>query len=41
MRIFHFNFYEANKDKVKILINAILYHAAPKRISLLFAYDYR
>ncbi|KAK9696489.1 Myotubularin-like phosphatase domain [Popillia japonica] len=41
MRILHFSFYRANKDKVKTIINAILHHAAPKRLSLLFAYDYK
>ncbi|GJQ74667.1 hypothetical protein Trydic_g21519 [Trypoxylus dichotomus] len=41
MRTFHFSFYQANKDKVKTIVNAILYHAAPKRLPLLFAYDYK
>ncbi|KRT82663.1 hypothetical protein AMK59_3380, partial [Oryctes borbonicus] len=41
MRMFHFSFYQANKDKVKTIVNAILYHAAPKRLPLLFAYDYK
>lgn len=41
MRVLEFSFKFTDKDTGKIIANAILHHAYPKRHSLLFAYDFK
>nr|XP_022909063.1 myotubularin-related protein 10 [Onthophagus taurus] len=40
MRSFHFNLKLVDRDLTRHITNAILYHVAPKRLQLLFAFDY-
>lgn len=41
MKYFELSFKYSDKDSGKLIANALLHHAYPKRHQLLFAYDYK